>query len=139
MSATRIAGATFLIFSAALAAASWTLPAGVGAVPGPAFFPLAIAGAMALLAFGVLFQKEDAPPPASPAPGAVKAVAGVIGLLFLYLLLWGTGLFALRTVVFLCLLLRWTGESWRASAGVSATLTAVVVLAFQVGLRVSLE
>jgi hypothetical protein len=63
----------------------------------------------------------------------------VAGLLFAYLLLWGTGLFALRTAVFLALLLRMLGQSWRTSAVVGLTLTAAIVLAFQYGLRVSLE
>lgn len=139
MSASRISASGFLAIAAALAAASWALPAGIGAVPGPAFFPLTIAAAMAGLSLALLRQAEH-PAEAPPAPArATRLVASAIGLLFVYLLLWGTGLFPLRTVVFLSLLLRWTGQSWRASAGVAVTLTAVVVLAFQVGLRVSLE
>ena len=140
MSATRIVALAFLAFAAALAATSWALPEGAGAVPGPAFFPLAIAAAMAALSIALLFQHAPgAAGETSTASGMSRRIAGAIGLLFLYLLLWGSGLFALRTAVFLCLLLRWTGQGWRSSAGVAATLTAVVVLAFQVGLRVSLE
>ena len=139
MSATRIAALAFLAFAAALGVASWALPEGVGAVPGPAFFPLAIAAAMAALAFALVLQPVPPAEAAAAGEGTSQLVAGAIGLLFVYLLLWGTGMFALRTVVFLALLLRWTGQSWRASAGVAAALTAVVVLAFQVGLRVSLE
>lgn len=139
MNLNRTTAAAFCLFAIALAAASGNLPSGVGAVPGPAFFPLVIAAAMAVLAAALMIQPER-PSPAPPAQaGGAGRVAGVIGLLFFYLLLWGTGLFALRTAVFLCLLLRWTGQSWRASAGVAATLTAVVVVAFQIGLRVSLE
>lgn len=101
MSATRIVALAFLAFAAALAATSWALPGAVGAVPGPAFFPLAIATTMAALSIALLFQHGSQPAGASTAPGTARRVAGVIGLLFLYLLLWGTGLFALRTAVFL--------------------------------------
>ena len=139
MTANRTTAVLFALFAMALAWASANLPSGVGAVPGPAFFPLTIAAAIALLAAALMVQASPAAEAPQAAPAASRRVAGVIGLLFLYLLLWGTGLFALRTVIFLCLLLRWTGQGWRASAGVAATLTAVVVLAFQVGLRVSLE
>ncbi len=140
MSASRIAAAGFLAFAAALAAGSWALPEGVGAVPGPAFFPLAISAAMAALALALLLQRETAPmaPPALEGSRS-RLAAGVIALLSVYLLLWGTGLFALRTLLFLTLLLRGTGQSWRTGVGVAAALTAVVVAAFQMGLRVSLE
>ncbi len=140
MSATRITALAFLAFSTTFAATSWTLPKGVGAVPGPAFFPLAIATVMAALSVALVFDRGSRPAgEPSTTPGTTRGFIGVIGLLFLYLLSWGTGLFALRTALFLCLMLRWTGQGWRSSAGVAAALTGVVVLAFQVGLRVSLE
>jgi Tripartite tricarboxylate transporter TctB family len=139
MSPGRMAAFAFLALSAGLAAGAWALPGGVGSVPGPAFFPLGIAAAMAALSIALLFQVEPAPSESSALPGAWKRIGGVVALLFFYLLLWGTGLFAVRTAVFLCLMLRWTGQGWRASAGVAATLTAIVVLAFQAGLKVALE
>ena len=73
------------------------------------------------------------------APADLRTVLGVVGLLFLYLLLWGTGLFPVRTAVFLLVLLRFLGQPWRSGLTVSLSLTAVIVLAFQIGLRVSLE
>jgi len=66
-------------------------------------------------------------------------VLSVCALTAVYLAMWGTGLFALRTAVFLALFLRLVGQSWRAGVSVSAALTAVAVLAFQIGLRVNLE
>jgi hypothetical protein len=53
--------------------------------------------------------------------------------------LWGSGLFALRSAVFLALFLRLLGETWKTSVAVSAVLAAGVTLAFQFGLRISLE
>jgi hypothetical protein len=93
---------------------------------------------MAVLGLTLLVRGESSAESAS-SPETLKQAAGVVGLLFGYLLFWGTGLFALRTAIFLCLMLRWTGERWRPSVGVAAALTAVVVLAFQVGLKVALE
>ena len=67
------------------------------------------------------------------------AVVGAIGLTFVYLVLWGTGLFALRTGVFLALFLKFLGQNWKTSIAVAAVLTVTVTVAFQMGLRVSLE
>jgi hypothetical protein len=138
VNATRIAALAFLAFAMALGAGAWTLPEGAGALPGPAFFPLGIAAGMAALSVALMFWPGPAVESAA-APGGTRQAAGVVGLLLAYLLLWGTGLFAVRTAVFLCLMLRWTGQGWKASVGASAGLTALVVLAFQVGLKVSLE
>jgi hypothetical protein len=60
-------------------------------------------------------------------------------MLFLYLALWGTGLFPLRTAIFLALLLKFLGQEWRAAVSVSVALTVVATAAFQYGLNVSLE
>jgi hypothetical protein len=43
-----------------------------------------------------------------------------------------------RTALFLLLLLRGLGQSWRTALVLSLSLTAAVILAFQVGLRVPL-
>jgi len=130
-------GASFLALGIALVASSYALPAGLGQ-PGPGFFPRVIGGAMLLLSLGLLWQARR--PVAAPSTGAGdrKAVLSVVGLLALYLLLWGTGPFAVRTVVFLLLLLRGLGQSWRTALLLSLSLTAAVILAFQVGLRVPL-
>ncbi len=128
----------FLLLGAYLVASALALPAGSGSLPGAGFFPQVIGVLMVLLAAalgwegvhggGRHFEIEHR-----------GAIAGVIGLFFGYLLLWGTGLFALRTVAFLVLFLRFLGQSWKASVTVAAVLTATVTIAFQMGLRVSLE
>jgi hypothetical protein len=131
-------GASFLALGIALVASSYALPAGLGPLPGPGFFPRVIGGAMLLLSLGLLWQARR--PVAAPSTGAGdrKAVLFVVGLLVLYLLLWDTGPFAVRTVLFLLLLLRGLGQSWRTALVLSLSLTAAVILAFQVGLRVPL-
>lgn len=133
-----IVGAVFGALAVGLAAAASGFPDPAGRAPGPAFFPYAVAVAMGLLSLGVLFgavrsqnQEESG--------GDLKAVLSVCALTAVYLAMWGTGLFALRTAVFLALFLRLVGQSWRAGVSVSAALTAVAVLAFQIGLRVNLE
>ena len=128
----------FLLLGGYLVASALELPAGSGSLPGAGFFPQVIGVLMILLAAalgwegvrggGEHFQLEHR-----------GAIAGVIGLFFGYLLLWGTGLFALRTAAFLVLFLRFLGQSWKASVTVAVVLTATVTIAFQIGLRVSLE
>ena len=59
--------------------------------------------------------------------------------MFLYLLLWGSGCLPCGPPSFLALLLRFLGQRWTASVAVGLALTAVVVGAFQYGLRISLE
>lgn len=134
-----ILGTGFLAFGLYLVASGAQLPAGIGLLPGAGFFPLVIGIVTVVLALLLLTTAFRGA--ASPSFEMVngKTIAGVIGLTFAYLLLWGSGLFALRTAVFLVLFLRLLGERWRTSVSVSAVLTATVTLAFQFGLRVSLE
>ena len=132
----RIVALSFLALGAALAISALLLPAGQGLLPGPGFFPGGIGLAMVLLSVALLFR----PTREAPADDArmLRAVP-LLALTFGYLLLWGTGLFAVRTFVFLLLFLKIAGQNWRAAAFVAAFLAAAVVLAFQYGLRVSLE
>ena len=134
-----VVGGSFLALGVALVASSYALPAGMGRLPGPGFFPRVIGGVITLLSLALLWQARRRGETESPAPADLRTVLGVVGLLFLYLLLWGTGLFPVRTAVFLLVLLRFLGQPWRSGLTVSLSLTAVIVLAFQIGLRVSLE
>ncbi|MCP5117317.1 MAG: hypothetical protein GY953_41365 [bacterium] len=114
------------------------LPPGMGRLPGPGFFPAVLGGAMIVLALGLL---------AACLRGGAAAVtlanrwqlAVVIALLLLYLAGWSVIPFALRTVAFVVLFLRFLGQRWRTAAAVAVALTAAVVLAFQYGLHVSLQ
>ena len=132
-------GLGFLARGLALVASSYALPPGMGRLPGPGFFPRVIGGVMVLLSLALLWRARREGDGQRTAAADLRTVAGVAGLLFLYLLLWGTGLFPVRTAVFLLVMLRFLGQSWRSGLTVSLSLTAVIVLAFQIGLRVSLE
>lgn len=131
----------FALLGAYLIASSFALPPGVGRLPGPGFFPRVIGGMVALLA-GLLFvqtMRARAVPQGEWRIGNGRAIMGSIALLLVYLLLWGTGFFALRTAVFLALFMRFMGQPWKQSILVAAILSVLVVAAFQYGLHVSLE
>lgn len=133
-----VTGGIFLVCSTALLAAAASLPEAAGGLPGPGFFPTWIAAVAAALSVAILVQAVRGRGEAQPL-GALGPVASTVGLTFVYLLLWGTGLFAVRTAVFLLLFLRMAGQSWRTSALVGVALSAAITLVFQIGLRVSLE
>ena len=145
MNRTNLAVAICFIFLGGfLAATSSGLPHGLGGLPGPGFFPLVIGVVVVLLGVSLVVQtvRRDAAAGEEEAHFLIEnrgAIAGAIGLTFLYLALWGTGLFALRTGVFLSLFLKFLGQSWKASIAVAVVLTVTVTAAFQMGLRVSLE
>lgn len=134
-----ILAALFLVFGVHLVVSASYLPAGAGRVPGPGFFPQTVGMVVLLLAAVLLTQALRGRSTAEFIIENHIAIGGAIGLTALFLLLWGTGFFALRTLVFLTLFLRFLGEQWRQSLTVSAVLTVAVVGAFQYGLRVSLE
>ena len=146
MNRTNLAVAVcFLALGGFLAATSSGLPEGLGGLPGPGFFPQVIGAVVLLLAATLLFQAVR-PGAADSAGEAAQflienraAIVGAIGLTFVYLVLWGTELFALRTGVFLALFLKFLGQSWKASISVATVLTITVTAAFQAGLRVTLE
>jgi hypothetical protein len=131
--------AAFLLLGIYLVGSAFELPAGVGRLPGPGFFPQVIGSVTILLAVALLAQGARRPAAEGFELANPRGIAGAIGLVFLYLLLWGTGWFALRTAVFLALLLRFLGQRWTASVAVGVALTAAVVGAFQYGLSISLE
>ena len=133
-----ITGCGFLLFAIVLLVAAAALPEASGGLPGAGFFPTWIGVAAGALAIGVLWRAFRGLGE-TESLGAVSAVAGFLALTFVYLFLWGTGMFALRTAIFLTLFLRIAGQSWRTSASVAATLSIVVTLAFRMGLSVSLE
>lgn len=134
-----VAGGLFLALGIALLATGAAFPSGVGGLPGAGFFPQIIGGVTALLA-GALVVNSRAGSAGSPAEiENIRHVAGALGLLCLYLLLWGTGFFVIRTAVFLLLLLTFLGQRWISAAVCSTVLTVFAYLAFDMGLNVSLE
>jgi hypothetical protein len=123
-----------------LAITAWQMPAGMGRLPGPGFFPGIIGAAMLLLCLLLLAGQVRGVAAGPPAAFAnAKSLAVTAALLAAYLLLWGQVPFAVRTVVFVILFLRLLGQRWRSALAVALVLTAGVVLAFQYGLRVNLQ
>ena len=133
-----IVAGCFLALAIALAASSYALPAGAGRVPGSGFFPRTIGLLMGFLGLLLLADAWRTEPQRLPL-GDLRAVSSAAGLTLVYLLAWGVGPFALRTVIFLTLFLRLVGQSWRQSASVATALTIFVALAFQGGLRGSFD
>jgi len=130
-----IAGVLFLVLGLYLTISSFGLPSGIGGLPGPGFFPRVIGVLMVALSIAAL---RDRRPAGSPIENR-RTITGTVALTILYLLLWGTGGFAVKTAVFLVALLRMYGQSWRPAAIVSLALTAAATLGFQYGLRLTLE
>lgn len=134
-----VVGALFLMLGLYLAVSASALPGGSGGLPGAGFFPRIIGIVMALLSAALLVNTLRGSSTTAFDLSHGRVIGGVVGLTFVYLLLWGTGLFALRTFIFLVLFLRFLEQSWRTSLTVSGALTATIAAAFQYGLRVSLE
>ena len=131
-------GVFFLLLGLGALASSYTFPAGMGRLPGPGFFPAVIGAATSCFALALLWSAFRKPVGASAAIGGRRSLAITIGLLAVFLMLWGTTPFPLRTLVFVVVFLKLMGEPWKRSVLVAGVLTAAVVLAFQYGLRVSL-
>ena len=135
----RIVAVAFAVLAGLLLFGSWLLPAGMGRLPGPGFFPGVIGAAMMALSVALVVRPSAAETAGSLLRGEMRT-AGITALLtFGYLALWGSGFFFLRTVLFLYLFLRILGEKPRAGIAVALVLTAAVTLAFQYGLHVTLE
>lgn len=134
-----VAGGLFLALGIALLATGAAFPAGVGGLPGAGFFPQVIGAVTALLAGALVVNSRSGDAEASVEIENTRQVAGALGLLCVYLLLWGTGFFVIRTAVFLLLLLRFLGQRWISAAICSTVLTVFAYLAFDIGLNVSLE
>src|SRR5581483_5045878 len=107
-----ITALAFLALGLYLAASAWRLPEGPGAFPG------AIGAAMALLSLPAFrdrgsggFRVENS-----------RTIAATLALTVLYLLVWGTGAFALKTALYLVLLLRLYGQRWRTAVTVAVVM-----------------
>jgi hypothetical protein len=134
-----IVGGLFLALGVYLTVSAGLLPSAPGGIPGAGFFPRVVGVVTILLSVMLLWSALKGAEPSQFALQHRRVIGGVAGLIFVYLLLWGTGLFALRTFVFLALFLRFLEQSWRTSATVAGALTAAIAAAFQYGLRVSLD
>ncbi len=131
-------GGAFLVLGLGVLVSSFGFPAGMGRLPGPGFFPAVIGAAISCFALALLWSAFQKPAGGSASIGGRKTLAITIGLLMVYLALWGVVPFPIRTLAFVAVFLRLVGETWLRSVMVAAVLTTAVVLAFQYGLRVSL-
>ena len=134
-----ISGGLFLAIGIALIVSGSAFPAGVGGLPGAGFFPQAIGAVMAMLACALVITRGKQGASDSIQMGNSRQVAGAAGLLFVYLLLWGQGLFILRTAAFLILTMLFLGQRWWPATVCSVALTAFAYLAFDAALNVSLD
>ena len=134
-----IAGGLFLVLGVALLATGAAFSPGVGGLPGAGFFPQIIGGVTVLLAGALVVNSRSGAAESPLGTENARHVAGALGLLCIYLLLWGTGFFVIRTAVFLLLLLKFLGQRWISAAVCSTVLTVFAYLAFDIGLNVSLE
>jgi hypothetical protein len=115
------------------------LPAGLGLMPGPGFFPQLVSVLMMILAASVAAPAVFG---TSVSPVTIQnkvTVWSILLLVFAYIALWGTGGFAVRTAVFLVILLKVLGERWVSAIVVAVAISAGIVLGFSYGLRLSLE
>ncbi len=135
----RITGGLFLGLGCALAASAAAFPAGIGGLPGAGFFPRVIGAFMAVLAAALLLRPDLRGGSSVSWTSNGQQVAGMLGLLFAYLCLWGTGFFVLRTAAYVAVTLRFLGQEWKWAGSYAAALTAFVWLAFDMGLNVTLE
>lgn len=122
-----------------MTASAYRLPPGIKGSPGPGFFPGLLGVFMIVFAAGLMKQSLRRSAEESPVMENKRTLALSVGLILLYLLLWGSGTFLLRTAVFLTLLLRVLGEGWKRSVAVAAVMVTTITLGFYYGLRLTLE
>ncbi len=132
-------GFLFLGLGLALFLSGMAFPQGIGGLPGAGFFPQVIGCLITLLACALLYEARTPDGESGFKISNPRQVLGIAALLFVYLLLWGSGYFILRTIVFLIPALRFLKQDWRASLGYSVALTLLVYLAFDTGLNITLE
>jgi hypothetical protein len=131
--------AFFLLIGIYLTVSASMLPTAANGLAGPGFFPRAIGVVMVVLGAILLFQGIRSRSNTSFEVRHGATITWIAILTAVYLLLWGIGFFPLRTFIFIVLFLRILGQSWKTGVSVSIVLTAVVTVAFQYGLRLSLD
>ena len=146
-----IVAAVAALLGIALILSSRSLPEGIGALPGPGFFPFVLGLLITLFAAMVAMEARKPKPASSIAeasagdsPSAAAAPAWrlpviAMVLVFAYLALWEVVPFLARTPVVALVLTRISGATWLRAIGVAIVMTAFLYLVFQVGLRVSLD
>jgi len=134
-----VVGAVFLVVGVYLLISSFGFPPGMGPLPGPGFYPGIIGAVIILLAVTLLAGSLRSADKGHFLVENRRAIALTAGLMALYIAFWGVIPFALRTVLFVVVFLRLLGQRWKPAIMVSLVLTAVVLAAFQYGLRVDFD
>ncbi len=137
----RWVAAAFGAVGVVVLVASMQLPSGIGALPGPGFFPFVLAILILCFALFLGWESRAVPKPDfTPAPLAhswlLPAVTAAV--LVLYVASWEWLPFLVRTPLLILLLMRLSGASWWATGLGSVLLPAVLYAIFQLGLRVDL-
>jgi protein-S-isoprenylcysteine O-methyltransferase Ste14 len=134
-----IVGLLGLLLGVALLISAQFLPAGMGNLPGPGYFPSLIGSAIALLSAGVLWTAVRAPEKPKWEGGNFRLMGLAVLLTGGYLLLWGVAPFLVRTPIYLFALMMLGRTRLWSAVVVSIVLTLFTLGAFEYGLRVSLN
>lgn len=120
-------GIAFAGLGALLIVEARTFPAGTGGVPGPGFFPFWIGVLLTALGTGlalgslhsdaVYWEQGWTSEP-------MQRIGGVVATVIVYLILWNSVPFLVRTPLLLLVIYRIMGESWLRSAVLAGLITA---------------
>ncbi|MCW5963173.1 MAG: tripartite tricarboxylate transporter TctB family protein [Bryobacterales bacterium] len=137
----RLVALLFGALGVAILVAAWKLPAGIGNLPGPGFFP-AVLGSL-ILGFALLLGLErpraenQHHQPASPAQTWLLPASATL-LLAIFVFTWELAPFLLRTPLLVLALMRLSGASWRNTKIAMVLFPLALYAIFQLGLRVDL-
>ena len=135
----RVLGSGAILLAAIVGVVSWRYGVGTGRLPGPGFWPLAIALSMAGL--GAALIARPGPARSAPVEGASRWERFAVGmgtLAFYVLALEPLGYLA-ATFVLLVVQFRWVeGRSWRGSFLTSALAATISLIVFRAFLNVPL-
>lgn len=137
----RLVALLFGAFGLVILVAAWKLPAGIGNLPGPGFFP-SVLGAL-MLGFALLLGLERpraADKDEQPAPLAQSWIlpASAAMLLAIYVFTWDLAPFLVRTPLMVLTLMRLSGASWKNTIIALVLFPLALYAIFQLGLRVDL-
>ena len=135
----RFVGMSALLGGAVLAVIGWGLDPGTSKLPGPGFFPLLIALAMAFLGIWLWFSpgsEERSIPAESPRWRALAvALFSIVG----YVLVLLEAGYLCSTFALLLIQLRWVEKQrWSTAIGIALSASAISLVVFRVLLKVPL-
>lgn len=135
----RILGSAAVILATIVGTVSWRYGVGSGRLPGPGFWPMAIAASMAVLGAALLARPD--PAGSAPAEGASRwsRFAIAMGTLVFYVAALEPLGYLAATFVLLVVQLRWVEQrSWRVGLPISALAAVISFVVFRALLNVPL-